>query len=193
MKAIRLPEELLQAVIDGDKTRMSVPIREPISSGWSWNDSDWRVERILSLDSGSVVEFHESEKRYQEGDYAKCTVKLRWSKGDKVQVSGLCWIHGAVMTSTTGIPPEKITPFEIEITNVSVMRLFETSRTYAAQEGICWLARSGWNDLHQDINVIQKHHWPEENFIRYFTYKRKKSLRSFYDPFIESYEFKVVR
>lgn len=192
MKAIRLPEELLQAVIDGDKTRMSVPVREPVSSGWSYLDSDWRVERILPLDSGSVVEFHESEKRYREQILQQCTVKLRWSKGDKVQIAGLCWIHGAVMTSTTGPMPEKITPFEVEIVDVSVMRLFETTRAQAAQEGICWLARSGWNDLHEDINVIQGHHWPEENFIRYFAYKRKKDRR-LYDPFIESYEFKVVR
>lgn len=83
----------------------------------------------------------------------------------------------------------------LEIVSVRVERVQEISRGDAGLEGMCFLSDINWNKVHKGLNVIQKHHWPEENFSRYWDTIYAKNPESQWDanPWVWVIEFKVVK
>lgn len=63
-----------------------------------------------------------------------------------------------------------------EIISVRPERLRSISRSDAAAEGICYLAKIDWKERFDDIFIIQHHHWPEDNFIRLFESLNAKKM-----------------
>ena len=82
----------------------------------------------------------------------------------------------------------------LEIVSVRVERVQEISRGDAGLEGMCFLSDINWNKVHNGLNVIQKHHWPEENFSRYWDTIHAKKPEAQWDanPWVWVIEFKVA-
>ena len=82
----------------------------------------------------------------------------------------------------------------LEIVSVRVERVQEISRGDAGLEGMCFLSDINWNKVHKGLNVIQKHHWPEENFSRYWDtiYAKKPEAQWDANPWVWVIEFKVA-
>lgn len=109
------------------------------------------------------------EKAYAEGDY------------------GRKWRNSRFM-------PRWASRILLEIVSVRVERVQDISRGDAGLEGMCFLSDINWNKVHNGLNVIQKHHWPEENFARYWDTIHAKKPESQWDanPWVWVIEFKVV-
>jgi hypothetical protein len=91
--------------------------------------------------------------------------------------------------------PRELAELTLEIVSGRIERLQDISRKDAAAEGICYLADVGWNGIVDGLNIIQNHHWPEENYARLWdSINGKKPGERWKDnPFVWVVEFKVVQ
>ncbi len=83
----------------------------------------------------------------------------------------------------------------LEVVSVRVERLQDISRTDVAKEGMPYLCESGWNGIHKGLNIIQSHHWPEENYARLWDSLCTKEPEKQWDsnPWVWVIEFKRVK
>lgn len=94
-RTIAFSDHMVKRILYGQKTQMRKIIAPKLYNA-KWNPDDFKFDQIIILENSKMVILHESDQRYRDGDYGKCSISCPYGKpGDIIWVKEACKIEHA--------------------------------------------------------------------------------------------------